>query len=110
MNSIARRRGWTDDDRGKWHWSIFRRAQGAVSHGAACPRRPVFSDAPAVPAEGELSRIVSLPAADAYFLMFYFKDVMHSDVVPGESESEIRRYRQDRSASSISSRVPVSGL
>lgn len=41
-----------------------------------------------------MSRIVSLPAADAYFLMFYFKDVMHSDVVPGESESEIRRYRQ----------------
>ncbi len=44
--------------------------------------------------KGELSRIVSLPADDAYFLMFYFKDVMHSDVVPGESESEIRRYRQ----------------
>ncbi len=43
---------------------------------------------------GELSRIVSLPADDAYFLMFYFKDVMHCDLVPGESESEIRRYRQ----------------
>ncbi|WP_429818143.1 helix-turn-helix domain-containing protein [Ensifer sp. B1-9] len=44
--------------------------------------------------DGALSRVVSLPADDAYFLMFYFKDVMHCDVVAGESDSEIRRYRQ----------------
>ncbi|MCY1327415.1 HTH-type transcriptional activator RhaR [compost metagenome] len=43
---------------------------------------------------GAMSRVVSLPADDAYFLMFYFKDVMHRDVVPGGGESEIRRYRQ----------------
>ncbi|WDZ79615.1 AraC family transcriptional regulator (plasmid) [Ensifer adhaerens] len=44
--------------------------------------------------DGALSRVVSLPADDAYFLMFYFKDVMHCDVVPGGNENEIRRYRQ----------------
>lgn len=42
----------------------------------------------------ELSRLVSLPADDAYFLMFYFKDVMHCDVTPDGSDSDIRRYRQ----------------
>lgn len=44
--------------------------------------------------DGELSRLVSLPADDAYFLMFYFKDVLHCDVTSDSGDSDIQRYRQ----------------
>lgn len=43
---------------------------------------------------GALSRLVSLPADDAYFLMFYFTDAMHCDVAADGSNGEIQRYRQ----------------
>ncbi|OCP05671.1 MULTISPECIES: AraC family transcriptional regulator [unclassified Ensifer] len=43
---------------------------------------------------GALDRLVSLPADDAYFLMFYFKDVMHCDVAPDGRDGEIQQYRQ----------------
>ncbi len=43
---------------------------------------------------GEPGRLVSLPADDAYFLMFYFDDAAHCDVLPDGGSGEVRRYRQ----------------
>ncbi|HEV7321465.1 MAG TPA: helix-turn-helix domain-containing protein [Ensifer sp.] len=44
--------------------------------------------------DGELGRLVRLPADDSYFLMLYFKDVMHCDVTDDGCDGDIQRYRQ----------------
>nr|WP_237358515.1 MULTISPECIES: AraC family transcriptional regulator [Rhizobium] len=43
---------------------------------------------------GDANRLVSLPPAEAYFLMLYIKDASHCDVAPDGTESETRRFRQ----------------
>ncbi|MDX0853590.1 helix-turn-helix domain-containing protein [Sinorhizobium medicae] len=44
--------------------------------------------------DGRASRLVRLPADDAYFLMLYLDDALHRDVAGDGTECEVRRYRE----------------